>query len=435
MKGIPTIKLKPIKAGLLGRKALLLGAATLMVAGTATLAASTNAFAALGTGPGVTLTPASGATTTTPGWSTNAGCPSGDNGSGALYAVAPDGVTVVQASGADNSVTGPITSGPALLGSMATIQSVVGTPNGGTMEVVLLCFPNPSLQGSTGTPTIDTFVTFSADGTQYTTGTPATATTTTLTVQPTTVTVGNSVTLTATVKAGSGTADPTGTVTFMNGTTAIGSPVTLTAGTTAGTATATTSTSPTAAGTESLTAVYSPSGTTFSGSTSAAVTLTVTSLAGQAIPLAVTVPPQGAFTLTVDTTDTVTLAVSGSTATGATTPITVSDTRNTFPGWAVSGQSTDFTESTTTPAGDISGNQLGWVPTSTALGTGVLLGPTVAPGSPGLGTTPAILAQAHAPNGTGTSTLGANLTLDIPALAPAAAYKAALSITAATSNA
>jgi hypothetical protein len=431
MKGIP-IKLKPTNVRLLGRKALLLGAATAIVAGMATLTAS-NAFAALGTGPGVTLNPATGATTLTPAWSTNVGCPTGDNGSGVLAGVGPDGSTLTFLSGFSNAVTGPITNGPALLANMANLQSVVGTANGGTMEAVLLCFPGASGTGSSGTPTVDTFVTFSANGSTFSTGTPATATTTVLQVQPSTVTVGNSVTLTATVTAGSGTAAPAGTVTFMSGATAIGSPVTLVAGSGAS-ATATTSTTPTAAGTQSLTAVYSPSGNTFSGSTSAAVTLTVTSLAGQAIPLAVTVPASGAFTLTVNTTSTVTLAVSGSTGTGATTPITVSDTRNTFPGWAVSGQSTDFTESVTNPHGDISGNQLGWVPTDTALAPGVILGPTVTPGAPGLGSTAAILAQAHAGNGFGTSTLGANLTLLIPASAPAAAYTASLSISAATSN-
>jgi len=433
MKGIPIIKLKPIKAGSLGRKALLLGAATAFVAGTVTLTAS-NAFAALGTGPGVTLSPASGATSTTPTWSTNAGCPSGDNGSAALYGVAPDGVSLVQASGADNSATGAITSGPALLGNMATIQSVVGTANGGTMEMVLLCFPSPSLQGSTGTPTLDTFVTFSADGSSYQTSSSggATATTTSLSVQPSTVTVGSSVTLTATVTASSGTAAPTGTVTFMNGTTAIGSPVNLVAGS-GGTATATTSTSPTAAGSESLTAVYSPADSTFSGSTSSAQTLTVGSLAGQNIPLAVTVGASGAFTLTVDTTDTVTLTGSGSTATAPTSAITVADTRNTFPGWSVSGQSTDF-HANTTPPGVISGNQLGWVPTDTQLASGAVLGAPVTPGAPGLGSTAAVLASAAPGGGVGTSTLGANLTLDIPTGVPAGSYSAFLSMTAATAG-
>lgn len=77
------------------------------------------------------------------------------------------------------------------------------------------------------------------------------------------------------------------------------------------------------------------------------------------IPLAVTVPVTGTFSLTVDTTDTVTLQVSGSTATAATTPIVVSDTRNTFPGWSVSGQAADFTGLGAASGASISAGQLG----------------------------------------------------------------------------
>jgi ABC-type phosphate transport system substrate-binding protein len=150
------------------------------------------------------------------------------------------------------------------------------------------------------------------------------------------------------------------------------------------------------------------------------------------IPMTVTVPATGAFTLTVDTTDTVTLTQSGNTATAATTPIVVSDTRNTFPGWSVSGQATDLTGSGTAAGSVISGNQLGWVPTETSLGTGVVLGGTVAPAAPGLGATAAVLALAHAGSGTGTSTLGATLTLAIPAVARAGDYTAALTMTAVT---
>ncbi|HEX3965420.1 MAG TPA: hypothetical protein VHZ03_53710 [Trebonia sp.] len=38
------------------------------------------------------------------------------------------------------------------------------------------------------------------------------------------------------------------------------------------------------------------------------------------------------------------MAESGDTATGALIPVTVSDTRNTYPGWSVVGQVTDFTD-------------------------------------------------------------------------------------------
>lgn len=64
---------------------------------------------------------------------------------------------------------------------------------------------------------------------------------------------------------------------------------------------------------------------------------------------------------------------------------------------------------------------------------GLALGPTVTPAAPGLGTTAAMLAQAYAGNGFGTSALGANLTLAIPAAAAAGPYAATLTVTAVTS--
>ena len=147
-----------------------------------------------------------------------------------------------------------------------------------------------------------------------------------------------------------------------------------------------------------------------------------------------TVPVTGSFTLTVDTTDTVTLTVSGNNATAATTPIVVTDTRNTYPGWSVSGQAADFTGPGTAAGASISGNQLGWMPTFTSLGAGVASGGTVSPAAPGLGTTPAVLAFANSGSGFGTSTLGADLTLAIPAETAAGGYTSGLSITAVSTN-
>jgi ABC-type phosphate transport system substrate-binding protein len=152
------------------------------------------------------------------------------------------------------------------------------------------------------------------------------------------------------------------------------------------------------------------------------------------ISLAAAIPVSGAFTLTVDTSDTITLVVSGNTATAATTPIIVSDTRNTFPGWSVLGQAADFTGSGTAAGVSISGNQLGWVPTASSFGAGVTLGGTVAPAAPGLGTTAAVLASAPAGvgSGFGTSTLGANLTLAITPQTLAGGYTGSLTVTAVT---
>ena len=67
---------------------------------------------------------------------------------------------------------------------------------------------------------------------------------------------------------------------------------------------------------------------------------------------------------------------------------------------------------------------------------GVMLFPTVVPAGPGLGSTPAVLASAPAGlgNGFGTTTLGANLELLIPALQAAGDYTSGLSITAVSTN-
>jgi hypothetical protein len=124
--------------------------------------------------------------------------------------------------------------------------------------------------------------------------------------------------------------------------------------------------------------------------------------------------------------------VSGNTATAATTPISVTDTRNTYPGWEVSGQAGDFTGSGTAAGSSISGNQLGWTPTGNPVAPGVTLGGTVPPGGPGLGTFPGFLAFAHAGSGYGTSVLSANLTLDIPVQAATGPYAGALTISAVT---
>jgi len=103
-------------------------------------------------------------------------------------------------------------------------------------------------------------------------------------------------------------------------------------------------TTPAAVGTDALTAVFTPTDPNAFGPSSASLNLTVNaSTTSGTVPLATNVPATGAFSLTVDSSDTVTLTVSGSSAAAATTPVTVSDTRNTFPGWSVSGQAGNFT--------------------------------------------------------------------------------------------
>jgi hypothetical protein len=257
------------------------------------------------------------------------------------------------------------------------------------------------------------------------------ATETTLTASPNPAGAGQVVTLTATVTDGGST--PTGSVQFSVGGTAIGSPVPLDAS-----GVATTTITFAAAGAESLLAAYTPGGDYSSSSGTLSLPVDAAPPDSNGIPLAVTDPQNGAFTLTVDTTDIVTLPEPGSNATVSTTPVVVSDTRNTFPGWSVTGQDSDWTGTGTAAGASITGNALGWQPgTSTSpLTQGVALGPPVPPNGPGLGSAPAVLASARAGqgNGVGTTTLVADLTLAIPNGQAAGPYTSGLTITATGAN-
>ena len=421
-------KPKSPRVGRLARAALLLGVAT-ATASTMVLSAGA-AHAAVGKDPGaVSLTPGSGPTSSTPTWATTQGCATGFQGSAVFKIVESNGTTFSISAGT-NSVAASFSG--TLQDSISFIASSLppGIPNGGTAELVVYCYSAASEQG-TSDPEMSTFLTISADGTTYTTSStgPAgpTATTTNLSASPNPAQVGATVTLTATELAADGT-NPAGSIQFESGGTDIGTAVAVN-----GSGVATTTTTFAAAATVTLSAVFTPTNTTgYAGSTGTySETITTTNPNSGSEPIAVTIPASGSFTLTVAT-GTVNLSVSGSNATGALNPVTVSDTRNTFPGWQVTGQESTFNGSGTAAGYTISGNQLGWMPTDTSLGTGVTLGPTVTPASPGLGTTAGVLAQAAAPNGTGTSVLGANLTLAIPASAAAGPYGGTMTITAVT---
>jgi hypothetical protein len=124
------------------------------------------AQAALGTDPGgVTLSPASGAISSMPTWSTNTACPSGFRGSAVFRAVKPDGTTF-SISMATNQVTAAFHG--TLQGPISEIKTLAGVPNGGSQEFVVICFSGDSLTG-TSHPDMDTFITYSANGTSYTT--------------------------------------------------------------------------------------------------------------------------------------------------------------------------------------------------------------------------------------------------------------------------
>ena len=419
-------KPKSLRVGRLGRAALMLGVAT-ATAGALVLGAGA-AYAGVGLEPGdVALSPTSGSVNSTPTWATTTGCPAAYQGS-AVFRIEEGGGNTFTMSPVVASVASPFSG--TLQDPISTIVSLAGLANGGTAELVVYCFSGSSLQG-TSSPEMSTFLTLSSDGTTYSTSStgPAgpTSTTTNLIASPNPAQVGATVTLTATESAADST-NPAGSIQFESGGTDIGTAVAVNSS-----GVATTTTTFAAAATVTLSAVFTPTNTTgYASSTGTySETVTTTNPNSGSEPLQVTIPASGSFTLTVAT-GTVNLTVSGSNATGALNPVTVSDTRNTFPGWQVTGQESTFNGSGSSAGYTISGNQLGWMPSDTSLGTGVTLGPAVTPASPGLGTTAGVLAQAAAPNGTGTSVLGANLTLAIPASAAAGPYAGTMTITAVT---
>jgi hypothetical protein len=423
-RGMRTIRRKQLKW-----TALLLGALALMSASTL---GATQAHAVAGSQLGdVWFTPSTGPVTTTGiTYTTKTACPPSYHGSGVIRIINPANGLFANLAPVDNSVGTPFSG--RFNGTFALAKQLYPDIVCAQAEVAVYCFTGRSATG-TSIPVQYTFVTISADGSTYREisngrppvtnghGRPATIE---LAAVPSPAIVGQVVTVTAHVSPSSA----TGSVQFSVGGTAVGSPVTVRGGWAA------TTTSFTAAGTEALSAVFIPTGH-FKGSI-ATLNLTVATAPPNtgSIPLAVTLPATGSFTLTVDTVDVVTLTVNGDTAAAAATPIVVSDTRNTFPGWSVSGQDTGHTGSGTT----IAGNQLGWTPTSTTspLPHGVTLGGPVIPAGPGLGTTPAVLAsvQTGLDNGFGTVTLGANLTLAIPASLAAGRYTSGLSITSVSAD-
>jgi phage baseplate assembly protein gpV len=438
MKGI---KLKALR---LGRAGALVGASVAVV-GLSLLGGSAAHAAGVGSNPGqLAFSPASGPLTTAPTWGDTAACPTGFNFATLemVYAdstaAAPD-INIIGA----QTVSGTVTvTGQALSSglTMGGLESAGGYVTGQTAEAVILCSSGAS---GTGTTTLDQsiFITFQA--TTYSTSATGPAgpanTTTVVSASPSTAQVGSTVTISATVTASGGAATPAGTVQFQSGGTAIGSPVTLNAS-----GMATTTTTFTTAGTDALTAVYTPSDATkWNTSTSAAFTETITASNPNSVSevISVTVAPSGSFTFSGTANAAVPLTVSGSTGTGTLVPVTVADSRtglapnpavpslvngfSGFPGWSVVGQATAFTNPTSNPVGTIPANNLGWAPTTPAAGDFTLGGAVTS----GLGSAQT-LAAAAAGHGDGTFTLGANLTLAIPSGVPAGAYQSTLTLTA-----
>ena len=145
------------------------------------------------------------------------------------------------------------------------------------------------------------------------------------------------------------------------------------------------------------------------------------------------IPKTGTFKLTV-TKATVHLTrpkVSGATESshGTLPGAQVTTTRNTVPGWTVSGQVGTFRSGTHT----FPGSDLGWtpaVPSQTTPSTGVHAGAVVAPGTVSGLSAASTWAKATAGKGIGTTVLGAKLTLVIPSTTPPGTYTATFTVSA-----
>ncbi len=324
------------------------------------------------------------------------------------------------------------------------LYTIAGGPTG-----TLQSFTTPVLSGNDATG--DLYV---ADTTAHKvyelTGGPTgvahapTSTTTTLAATPTSPQKqGTSVKFTATVSP-----KAAGTVKFTAGASTLGTvPVTTTTGQAFVTETTLT------VGTYTVTATFTPAvPATFAGSSGTTpykittatapgtTTFNTTPTTGKTVSttgtetITQTIPASGVFKLTVNDHAVVKMTrplVNGATESshGTLTPAQVTTSRNTVPGWTVSGQVGTFSSGTHT----FPGSDLGWTPavlSQTTPASGVHAGPVVAPGTvPGL-TAASTWAKATAGAGIGTTKLGAKLTLVIPSTTPPGTYHATFTVSA-----
>ena len=372
------------------------------------------------------------ALSSTPTWATTTACPSGYQGSAVITEyTAPGGAEGSEISSVNNTVTSPfngtLDSSVGALLAFSPIDISATAP--GTAEWVVGCYTGSGATGSfvNEQSIFLTVATGATSATLSSTGPVTTPTSTTLTASPSPAQTGATVTLTATE-----TPATTGNVQFEVGGTDIGGPVAVNS---SGVATTTdTFSSP---GTQDLSAVFTPSGTAYSGSTGTYDLLVQQAgsvgATGSPVTVSFTIPPSGSLSVSVTpSTVSLTLNTAGTQATGTLGNVTVTDSRNSYPGWSVSGQEAAFAGSGTAAGQSIAGDQLGWSPAAVGtLGTGVTLGPLIAPGtSPGgLGDTGGVLFSATPGNGFGTNEANAALTLDIPTGQVAGAYAGSLTIT------
>jgi hypothetical protein len=320
--------------------------------------------------------------------------------------------------GAPVAVTGAGTA------TLATTALAVGTHS---LTAVFIPTSTANFTGSTSAAVL--YVINSAGG-------GATTTPTSLTASASSVTSGSSVTFTATVSP----TTAVGSVNFVEGTTTLGS------GTVSG-GVATFSTSTLAVGSHSVVATFVPTNAAnFTVSSSSAVSVTVTTAGGGGTTssqnITTSVPAVGALSISsaaqTVSLPAVSLNAAGTllTTSGTLNDVTVTDTRNTAPGFSVTGQVTDFAGPGTAA---INGFNLGWTPSvKSASGPTVTAGPAVAP-APGIapGANPTDPAQGLKTSrtlatgtGTGTAVLSAGLALNAPTSQAPGAYSAVLTLTA-----
>lgn len=439
-------------AGRLRRGAVILAAAGLTAGLTvgAGLLTAGSALASVGTPGELALTPTTGLLTSVPTWATTVGCPSSAlsaeineytlSGTAVTNVSGVQTANITSSTGFSGSGTG-VLEGPIgeLLATSGGGFSGISASNPGTVEWVVDCY---TAAGATGTVTHEgsIYVSVASGATSYTTSStpPAqTATTTTLSASPNPAGNGASVTLTATE-----TPATSGTVTFMNGATVIASGVAVNA---SGVATTSFTTPNPFTSAISLSATFTPSSQSFGGS-SGTTTLnsnSVLTATNSPVDVSFTIGASGSLTVTVASPATASLTGTFPDFTGQLPNVTITDTFNNYPGWSVMGQEGNFTSSAL-PSTPISGNQLGWVPAaatgSNAFTAGQeVLGGTVTPASPGLGTTAAVLAFANPgfgsdPSGATSWIVTAQLNLVIPASTSAGSYSGDLTITYLTSG-
>jgi hypothetical protein len=150
---------RPVRPALLA-----VAAAAVMLLGACSAEPGTGGNGAGGNSAAVQLNPPSGPESSSPTWSTSRACPGGYQGSGIFRIVQPNGY-VTSISQATNIVNAPFHG--TLLTSIAIIQDYVNIPNGGTAELVIICFAGDSLTGNRDTA-MSTYITFSSDGKTYT---------------------------------------------------------------------------------------------------------------------------------------------------------------------------------------------------------------------------------------------------------------------------